>query len=1459
MNGLLVIDVRFLIREMIEMKQLEYLAPIAIAFVLFRTRRVQEEQEALLNLDNENDEGPVEVRAALRRDGREVAQDQATATQGFMQNLLMKVPPSNRGSRFSLRIEGNSPGTVGGTLFEGEKLLEYSPQFMTILIHINKPVYNGGQTVYIRVVLLSMANKPFDQPIDIYIVEPRGFIVHRWPSKQANTGVAEVEYQLPNTGTPGEWTVRVQAGAQIEENTFRVEKFWDKLFETFVTVPNYVLEDERILSVTVEAGFSTDLYVRGNASVVVLARNPVTGGPNAPFTVVDTAYTLSFIAEETFEFSLDRIRASLPSSLGAEIKVVVSYFDEQPLETHRYGRLQIVPSASSGSGNLDVFNFDSDELANQRGVAAFSLFIPEGVQELRIRATYEDPFQGGNAIAELIAYPIYTPPRHAVEGEKHRYIQILSSTKIAYINEFVVFHLRMNFAVDRFFYAVIAKGLLLVADEQAVEGNTNVHTFAIPVSAEMGPSFRIVAYVVTSDGEIIADSLTMPFLFRMNQLKDFNGDSVEAVFEGETGARICLSASRQAAFNMFSGNEMTRSRVTEKLHSYESYPRSTHKVLRRYRGGEPDEVDYFPSGNYGPDANRTFDFAGLIIFTDGDVPLYPGYIEGLKRDAAIMRNFRLERINRYGDFYDDGDAWGWQCDNIRPGGKHVILLEPVPKSHDTWVFNAFAMSAYTGLGMADHFVEYQTTRLFYMNVMAPSVIRAGEQVGIRVVLLNNLRGSPYYKFVHVEPKGVVSSYNPRTSAGDHQHLVLLRPEDGTEVYLPVVPTVPQGSIDIVIEAVTQIRRDEETVTIEIAPEGVEVGDHTSLVLDLRNRGSVYKFLDIGVEESPIVPYQNWRRFIYGSPAATLGISGDVVGPAFPEVPVGHKALLRRASKTTDHLIFNFASNLLTLKYLRLTNQFNWEVAKSAFTKMSASYAGILHRYVPDGGLKFAPISPTSVWLTQLAVRYFHEANFPEWENFIFIDPKVISRLVEWILKFQMEDGSFRETTYFEKYPLMNRISGRLYTERFNSSAPLYNITLTAHVLITLDTVGESLQGTLRGVASNSRVKALRYLEAMLPLLENEPYALSVTALALSLNTKSRKANSAFALLHKLQRRSGKKEQEWDALSVETTSYALRVYMAREAITLMQQEIVDWLNTQRQTTGGFIEMIDTLAAIEALTEYSWRTRLRDITNMVVTLEATATPGWTKRVEVGGNATIAKLFEYELQNVWGHVNVKAEGAGMAVLQLDYSMGIDDERQNDKPPVEAFDLKVHEYYLDIRNKSHVAVEVCPKWINLNESLFSGAVTLEAENPSGYFLTQGEAVINIVRKKLHPYLVDMRAEETHTHFFFSRLGPNAHCFNYTLKRWHPVANLTRFRMHLIYETYQPERFQKKMFNSTALYALDICTVCGSYQCPYCPYYSVSSSLSPSHVVLSLCLVVTVKTFVETFVSWPSNRRLPT
>ena len=57
----------------------------------------------------------------------------------------------------------------------------------------------------------------------------------------------------------------------------------------------------------------------------------------------------------------------------------------------------------------------------------------------------------------------------------------------------------------------------------------------------------------------------------------------------------------------------------------------------------------------------------------------------------------------------------------------------------------------------------------------------------------------------------------------------------------------------------------------------------------------------------------------------------------------------------------------------------------------------------------------------------------------------------------------------------------------------------------------------------------------------------------------------------------------DALAVEATGYALLTLFQLEGggITILQDEIVRWLNTMRMGVGGFISTVDTIVALEAL--------------------------------------------------------------------------------------------------------------------------------------------------------------------------------------------------------------------------------------------------------------------------------------
>ena len=49
---------------------------------------------------------------------------------------------------------------------------------------------------------------------------------------------------------------------------------------------------------------------------------------------------------------------------------------------------------------------------------------------------------------------------------------------------------------------------------------------------------------------------------------------------------------------------------------------------------------------------------------------------------------------------------------------------------------------------------------------------------------------------------------------------------------------------------------------------------------------------------------------------------------------------------------------------------------------------------------------------------------------------------------------------------------------------------------------------------------------------------------------------------------------------------------------------------------------------------------------------------------------------------------------------------------------------------------------------------------------------------------------------------------------------------MSVNFMIYFAEHFEQIIMNSTTLAALDICEVCGSFQCPYCQYYSSAITL---------------------------------
>lgn len=1237
---------------------------------------------------------------------------------------------------------------------------------------------------------------------------------------------------------------------------------------------------ERFLDEVIE-GYAVARAFNSSIRVAFMGGSPQVFKPSMPFT---TYLTVSFHDGSELPFRrLHEGRMEISGDVGMKTG------GRRSVETH------ILKMSAEHDGVWEMkfdlrsmLGLDEDKRATE---------ILKDIDSMRITASFKDP-EGERTSADLLLLSHYSPMNH--------HIKVSTSTVNAKVGEYIIFHVQSNFFMETFHYIVMAKGIILLTGQENMQ-NT-IRTFAVSLSADMAPAATIVVYNVERFGEVVADSLTFPvngisrnnFTVFINNRKARTGEKVEVAIYGEPGVYVGLSGIDRAFYSMQAGNELTYARVLQSMAQFDEETNGTFQHTWMSREGNPDEFVHFPSSTYGIDANRTFEYIGLVVFTDVEVThridlcnRTQGLGECLngrcyrldkKCDGRLdcedgtdeagcplfnhtelieFRKFRFNRIQRQ---YEN--VWLWRDINIGPHGRYIFEID-VPERPAHWMVSAFSMSPRIGFGMLPKPIEYVGVLPFFINVEMPKISHQGEQVGIRVSVFNYLttdieaivvlQGSDSYKFVHVEMNGIVRSYNPRTSFGDHQFFIYIKAQNAEVVYVPIVP-IRLGDIPVTIVASSLIGKDSVTRNLHVLADGLPQHRHQSILLDLSNRAYFFQYMHVNITETPIIPYDEDRYYVFGSNKAFISVVGDVVGPIFPTMPVNATSLLHLPMDCAEQTMFSFAVNLYTTMYMRLINQRNRTQEKNSFFHLNVLYQRALSFMNKDGSFSFFRTdwnqSSPSVWLTAFCARTLQEASFYEWENFIYIDSELIAKAVYWILQHQTPEGAFYEVTWLPDRKINSSLNWPGDHIRYR------NISLTAHVLITLETVKDLTGGLGSRVASAQR-QAVDWLERNLKLLDTygEPYEIAIVTYALMLS-KAPTAETAFTILIKHARKEGglmywgkehvppppfKMENQkpfllprlpykYDASNIETTAYALLVYVSKQE--LMIENIVKWLNAQRLTDGGWASTQDTAWAMKALIEYTNRARLRDVSNLTVSVEATALPGKTEVLTVN-NKNIARLQKIEIPHAWGTVKVQAKGAGYAILQLSVQYNVDIAKFQTQPPVRAFSLHTRALFHG-RNQSHITYRSCQRWTYMNESERSGMAVLDVTIPTGYMIQQQKLDAYILSRSVRN-LQRARFADRKILFYFDYLDQDDICVNFTIERWHPVANMSRYLPIRVYDYYAPERFNETIFDSLTTYVLNICEVCGSSQCPYCPIYNIGAQLRAPFVIWVLIVAVTV------------------
>ena len=139
-------------------------------------------------------------------------------------------------------------------------------------------------------------------------------------------------------------------------------------------------------------------------------------------------------------------------------------------------------------------------------------------------------------------------------------------------------------------------------------------------------------------------------LITPSSCQDHTMDTVECTCRGDPGAVFLSSTVRSAVFATQGKNMITKASILESLNTFENERRHLHRVFFTDREGtHPDQVIYYPSMDYGADANRYSCQQTMVMIHSVKVSLLtaPITINNLLY-YDIMLNGCLNTVRRHG-------------------------------------------------------------------------------------------------------------------------------------------------------------------------------------------------------------------------------------------------------------------------------------------------------------------------------------------------------------------------------------------------------------------------------------------------------------------------------------------------------------------------------------------------------------------------------------------------------------------------------------------------------------------------------------------------------------------------------------------------------------------------------------------------------------------------------------------
>uniref|UniRef100_A0A3P8VZ81 Complement C3-like n=1 Tax=Cynoglossus semilaevis TaxID=244447 RepID=A0A3P8VZ81_CYNSE len=766
-------------------------------------------------------------------------------------------------------------------------------------------------------------------------------------------------------------------------------------------------------------------------------------------------------------------------------------------------------------------------------------------------------------------------------------------------------------------YLVLSRGQLVIHKRYRSRGQVLISQ-NIPITKEMLPSFRIIAYFHPNDNEVVSDSVwvdvkdTCMGSLKLESSRPAPSYEPRKMFglkvTGDPGAVVGLVAVDKGVYVLNNKHRLTQKKVWDVVEKYDTgctpgggkdamsvfYDAGLLFESNTASGTPYRQEKKCPTANgRRKRASTTTDVTTslkicilspflLLDFASQGVRIKTVYKEKNGHDSLTihLNHFFISPGEEEDNSYMDSneivsrtsfpESWLWSditlptCPRHTPDCETTTFTKHVPlqDSITTWQFTGISLSKAYGICVGEPF-EVIVRKEFFIDLRLPYSAVRGEQIEIKAILHNY---SPELITVRVdllETENICSSASKRTRYRQEVNVGA-----GTTRSVPfVIIPMKHGQFDIEVKAAVKDSSMYDGVkkSLLVVPNGVLVKQPKTITLDPTSKGAGGKqeeILNSRIPETNLVP---------NTPTSTqISVTGrENIAPLVENAISGQSmgTLIYQPSGCGEQNMIHMTLPVIAAIYLDKTNQWEsvgfqrrneaLEHVKTGKTTNQLAYLN------PDGSFGVWPKRHGSTWLTAYVVKVFAMAN-----NLVRLDKNVICNAVKvLILKAKQPNGMFKEVGSVSHGEMQGDVLG-LET----------HASMTAFCLIAMQESKLLCQDTVNTLAS-SIDKAVEYLTNHLHTLTN-PYAVAMTSYALA-NTQGFDRGILFRfaspeLSHWISPRG-------HIYSLEATAYAL-LALVKAKLFEEARPVVRWFNNQPRSNAGFGSTQATITVYQAVSEY-----------------------------------------------------------------------------------------------------------------------------------------------------------------------------------------------------------------------------------------------------------------------------------